>query len=125
MALYLVGSIVVNLIVTIFRGGVGGAENALNIESYIGNSLVANLIISLILVFVAFVLFKDSRKDIFFERAAFHLSRLYWAIPLVEVGIRGPNAAHRARRPSRQYGYAQSGRDQYGEGDSGLDGQKL
>jgi hypothetical protein len=87
VALYLVGSIFVNLVVTLFRGGVGGSDNALNIESYIGNSLVANLIISLILVFVVFVLFKDSRKDIFFERAAFRLSRLFWAIPLAEVGI--------------------------------------
>ncbi|MFN2263435.1 MAG: lysostaphin resistance A-like protein [Anaerolineales bacterium] len=87
VALYLVGSIFVNLIVTLFRGGAGGAENALNIENYIGNSLVANLIISLILLLVVFVLFKDSRKDIFFERAAFHLSKLYWAIPLAEVGI--------------------------------------
>lgn len=87
VALYLVGSIFVNLVVTLFRGGVGGSEYALNIESYIGNSLVANLIISFILFFVVLVLFKDSRKDIFFERAAFHLSRLYWAIPLAEVGI--------------------------------------
>jgi Type II CAAX prenyl endopeptidase Rce1-like len=87
VGLYLFGSIFVNLIVTLFRGGAGGADNGPNIESYIGNSLVANLIISFILFIVAFFLFKDSRKDIFFERAAFHLSRLYWAIPLAEVGI--------------------------------------
>ena len=87
VALYLVGSIFVNLIVTLFRGGTGGTENVTNIDNYIGNSLVANLIIFFILFFVTFVLFKNSRKDIFFERAAFHLSRLYWAIPLAEVVI--------------------------------------
>jgi membrane protease YdiL (CAAX protease family) len=87
VGLYLVGSIVITLIVSIFMGGAGGSENATNIENYIGHSLVANLIISFILFLVAVVQFKDSRKDIFFERTAFHLSRLYWAIPLVEVGI--------------------------------------
>ena len=87
VGLYLVGSIVITLIVSIFVGGAGGSGDTTNIQNYVGDSLVANLIISFILFFVAVVLFKDSRKDIFFERAAFHLSRLYWAIPLAEVGI--------------------------------------
>jgi hypothetical protein len=87
VGLYLVGSILITLIVSIYMGGKGGSENTTNIENYVGNSFVTNLVVSFILLFVAFVLFKDSRKDIFFERVAFHLSRLYWAIPLAEVGI--------------------------------------
>jgi hypothetical protein len=87
VGLYLFGSIIITLIVSIFMGGAGGSENTTNIQNYAGDSLVANLIVAFILLFVCFVLFKDSRKDIFFERIAFHLSRLYWAVPLSQVAI--------------------------------------
>jgi len=85
VGLYFAGSIVITLITSILMGG--GSENKTNIENYVGDSLVANLIVTFILLFVCFVLFRDSRRDIFFERAAFNLSRLYWALPLAEVGI--------------------------------------
>ena len=85
--LYLLGSIGITFIVALFGGGVGGSENQTVVESYIDNSLFANLIVTAILIFVCFVLFKESRKDIFFERTAFHLSRLYWAIPVVDFGV--------------------------------------
>jgi len=85
VAFYFIGSIILNLITTIVFGG--GAENKTNIESYTGSGFIANLIMTFILLFVCFVLFKDSVRDIFFERAAFNLSRLYWAIPLAEVVI--------------------------------------
>lgn len=85
VGLYFAGSIVITFIVSIFLGG--GSENKTNIETYVGNSMVANLIVTFLLLFVCFVLFKESRRDIFFERAAFNLSRLYWALPLAEVGI--------------------------------------
>lgn len=87
VVLYFFGSIAITLLVTILLGGVGGSETQTNIDSWIDNSLVANLIVTAILLFVSLVLFKDSRKDIFFERTAFYLSRLYWAIPLVDVGV--------------------------------------
>lgn len=87
VVLYLFGSIAITLFVGIFLGGVGGSENQTNIDSWVDNSLIANLIVTAILLFVSLVLFKDSRKDIFFERTAFYLSRLYWAIPLIDIGV--------------------------------------
>jgi membrane protease YdiL (CAAX protease family) len=85
VGLYFVGSIVITFIVSILLGS--GSENKTNIENYVGDSMVANLIVTILLLLVCFVLFKDSRRDIFFERAAFNLSRLYWALPLAEVAI--------------------------------------
>jgi membrane protease YdiL (CAAX protease family) len=85
VVLYFFGSIIINIITSIFLGG--GAENKTNIESYTGAGFVANLIMAFILLLICFVLFKDSLRDIFFERVAFSLSRLYWAIPLTEVVI--------------------------------------
>ena len=87
VVLYFFGSIGITFFVAIFMGGVGSSENQTIMQSYIDDSLYANLIITAILLFVCFILFKENRKDIFFERTAFHLSRLYWAIPLVDFGV--------------------------------------
>jgi len=87
VALYFFGSIGITLFAAIFLGGGSGSENRTNIEGVVDYSLVANLIVTGILLFACFVLFKNSRRDIFFERTAFHLSRLYWAIPLVDVAV--------------------------------------
>ena len=87
VVLYFFGSIGITFFVAIFMGGVGSSENQTTMQSYIDDSLYANFIITAILLFVCFILFKESRKDIFFERTAFHLSRLYWAIPLVDFGV--------------------------------------
>lgn len=87
VVLYFFGSILMAFLAAIFLGGGGGFENRPHIEGVVGYTMMSNLIISAILLFVVFVVFKDSRRDIFFERTAFHLSRWYWAIPLVDVGV--------------------------------------
>jgi hypothetical protein len=87
VVLYFIGSIAITLLLAIFLGGAGGSESQTNIEDWSDYSLVANLIVSVILLLVSLVLFKDSRKDIYFERTAFYLSKLYWAIPLVDVAV--------------------------------------
>lgn len=87
VVLYFFGSIGITLFAAVFLGGVSGSENRTNIEGVVGYSMVANLIVTVILLFACFVLFKESCRDIFFERTTFHLSRFYWAIPLVDVGV--------------------------------------
>jgi hypothetical protein len=85
--LYFLGSIGITLFVAIVMGGAGSSENSTRMQSYIDNSLYANLVVTAILFFACFVLFSESRKDIFFERTSFHLSRIYWSIPLADFGV--------------------------------------
>lgn len=87
VVLYLVGSIGLTLFAAIFLGGANEPAGQTRIDDVVDYSLVANLIVTVILLLACFVLFRDSLRDIFFERTAFRLSRLYWALPLAHSGV--------------------------------------
>ena len=83
VVLYLVASIVVSVLAAIFFGGIRDSSTDRVIDGVIDSSIVANLIIMVGVLWVSIWLFKASRKDIFFERKPFALSKLYYGFPLV------------------------------------------
>ena len=84
---YLVLSILVSLIAAIFFGGISSGPSDRIIEGVIDSGLYANMLVTLFLLYISFSVFKDSRKDIFFERKNFQLSKLYYLFPLIAMGI--------------------------------------
>lgn len=85
--LYFFGSIFLGLIAVIFFGGIKNGDGKTYIESAIDSGMYANLMMSAVLTFVVFKIFKNDIKDIFFERKKFNLSKLYFLIPIIEVLI--------------------------------------
>lgn len=84
---YLVLSIVATLFTTIFLGGVQSSPDKTVIDDWIDSSMVANIIVLFVLLHISLYVFKGSRKDIFFERKRFNLSKLYYLFPLAAFAI--------------------------------------
>ena len=87
VVLYLVASIVVSVLASILFGGTRASAADRVIDGAIDSSIVANLIVMVGLLAVSLWLFKGSRRDIFFERKPFGLSKLYYVFPLVYLGV--------------------------------------
>ena len=87
VVLYFVGSLVITLVAAIFFRSAGDGVVKTIAEDAIDYSMYANGIVAVIILFACFVLFRDSLRDIFYERASFNLSKFYYAIPLVYFGI--------------------------------------
>jgi hypothetical protein len=87
VVLYFVASIVVTLFVWIFSGGESAKAAERLIDGVTGRSMIANLIVMAGLLYVSIWVFKESRKDIFFERKPFALSKLYYFFPLAWLGV--------------------------------------
>lgn len=85
--LYFVGSIIITLLAAILSGSAGDSAVKTVAEDVIDYSMYVNLSIAAILLALCLVVFRDNLRDIFFERATFNLSKLYYAIPLVYLGI--------------------------------------
>ena len=84
---YLVVSIGTALFTAIFfRGGDSGAEERV-IDGYIDSGMYAIMGVAVIMLFISFYIFRDSRRDIFFERKKFALSKLYYLVPLAEIAV--------------------------------------
>lgn len=83
----LVFSIAVAFFVVIFSGGLKSSPNETNIDSVIGNSLIGNAIVMAVILFISLFVFRENRKDIFFERKRFALSKLYFFFPLISVAV--------------------------------------
>lgn len=49
--------------------------------------MYGTIIVMIVLMFISFFVFRDSRKDIFFERKSFDLSKLYYLFPLTWLGV--------------------------------------
>lgn len=49
--------------------------------------MVANIIVLFVLLHISLYVFKGSRKDIFFERKRFNLSKLYYLFPLAAFAV--------------------------------------
>ncbi len=84
---YLVFSFATAFFVVIFSGGLQSASYERNIDSVIGRSMIGNIIVMVVLLFISLFVFKDSRKDIFFERTRFNLSKLYYLFPLISFAV--------------------------------------
>lgn len=89
----LVFSIAVAFFVVIFSGGLKSSPNETNIDSVIGNSLIGNAIVMAVILFISLFVFRENRKDIFFERKRFALSKLYFFFPLISQGVRSNKQA--------------------------------
>ena len=85
--LYLVLSILAALFAAIFFRGIDSSETDRLIDGAIDSGMVGNILVLIILLFISFYVFKDSRRDIFFERKPFALSKLYYLFPLAWFGV--------------------------------------
>ena len=85
--LYLVLSILAALLAAIFFGGVDASEADRLIEGVIDSGMYATIIVLIVLLFISIYVFEDSRRDIFFERKPFSLSKLYYLFPLAWLGV--------------------------------------
>ena len=86
--LYLALSIIAALLTTIFFGGPDSSETDRLIDGVIDSGMLGTIIVLFVLLFISIYLFKDSRRDIFFERKPFALSKLYYLFPLAWLGVR-------------------------------------
>jgi len=84
---YLVFSIFAALLARIIFGGINSSTGVRIIDSYIGSGMVGNMIVMIALLLISFYIFMDSRRDIFFERKTFNLSKLYYLLPLTWLGV--------------------------------------
>lgn len=84
---YLVFSIFAALLARIIFGGTNSSTGVRFMDSDIGSGMYGNLIVMIALLFISLLVFKDSRKDIFFERKTFSLSKLYYLFPLTWLGV--------------------------------------
>lgn len=84
---YLVFSFATAFLVVIFSGGPQSSANRTIIDSVISRSLIGNIIVMVVLLFISLFVFKESRKDIFFERQRFNLSKLYYLFPLAALVV--------------------------------------
>ena len=83
---YLIFTIFTTLIVTLFFGGADSSPDKTALDGRI-DSMYANIIVMFVLLFISLFVFKDSRKDIFFERKRFSLSKLYYLFPLASFVV--------------------------------------
>jgi membrane protease YdiL (CAAX protease family) len=85
--LYLVLSILAALLAAIFFGGIDASDTDRLIDGVIDSGMVANILVLIILLFISLYVFKASRRDIFFERKPFALSKLYYLFPFAWFAV--------------------------------------
>ena len=79
---YIIFSLFSALIARILFGGINPSGSDRIVDSVIGSGMFGNMIVMIALLFISLYIFKDSTKDIFFERKPFNLSKLYYLLPL-------------------------------------------
>ena len=84
---YLIFSFAIAFLVVIFSGGPQSSHDKVVIDNVIGRSMIGNGIVMVVLLFISLYVFKESRRDIFFERKQFYLSKLYYLFPLASFGV--------------------------------------
>jgi membrane protease YdiL (CAAX protease family) len=89
VVLYIVASLIASFLVVVLFGGVDVSpdHNERVIDGYIDRGIVALVAVLLVLLYLSLFVFKDSRRDIFFERQPFRLSKWYSVFPLTLVGV--------------------------------------
>ena len=84
---YLVLSILAALFAAIFFGGIDASEADRLIDGVIDSGMVGTILVLIFLLIISLYVFKDSRRDIFFERKPFVLSKRYYLFPLTWLGV--------------------------------------
>jgi len=84
---YLVGSIGLALIATIFFRTPDPVGTERVIDGYIDQGMYAIIAMAVIMLFLSFFVFRESSRDIFFERKTFALSKFYYLVPLAELAV--------------------------------------
>ena len=84
---YLVVSIGIALFTAIFFGGGDSAAEERVIDGYIDSGMYAIIGVAVIMLFISFYVFRESSRDIFFEKKQFALSKLYYLVPLAEIAV--------------------------------------
>ncbi len=87
MIFYVIVSLFATLLTTIFFSGINMGGSGRFIDETIDAGMFAMLAVSLVLLFISIVIFKDSRRDIFFERKRFSLSKWYYLIPIIQIAV--------------------------------------
>jgi hypothetical protein len=82
---YLLVSILAAFFARIFFGGINTSPAIRIIDQTIGSPMHGTLIVVVILLYISLVVLKDSRRNIFFERKPFSLSKRYYLFPLVWI----------------------------------------
>ena len=84
---YILLEILLNLLLRIFFGNNEPVETRSVIDSVIGMGLVSNIILSILLIILTTIIFKEDTRDIFLEKNKFSLSKLYFIFPLIWFSI--------------------------------------
>ncbi len=82
---YLVTSIGLAFIATLFFRTPDPIGTERVIDGYIDQGMYAIIVMAVIMLFLSFFVFSESSRDIFFERKAFALSKFYYLVPLAEI----------------------------------------
>jgi membrane protease YdiL (CAAX protease family) len=85
--LYLVLSIVAALFAAIFLGGIEVSQTDELIDGVIDSGMVGNILVLIVLLLISLYAFKDSRRDIFFERKSIALSKFYYLFPFAWFAV--------------------------------------
>lgn len=75
------------LLARLLFGGGATAQRETNLDQVIGAGMYGTLMLSVVLIVISIYVFQGSRRDIYFERTPFILSRLYYFYPLVWAGV--------------------------------------
>lgn len=84
---YLGFSILAGFFSAIFFGGIVSSQGNTSVAGVIDGGMYGTIIVMVVLLFISIFVFKDDRKDIFFERKPFNLSKLYYLLPLAWIGV--------------------------------------
>ena len=84
---YLILEILLNILTRLFFGAPAPVEGKRVIDGVIGNSMLSNIIISILLIFATTMIFKSDTRDIYLEKAKFSLSKFYYLYPFIWFGI--------------------------------------
>lgn len=85
--LYPLLGIAASLLARILFGGIVPPKGNINIDEVIGTGMFGTIMVSIVLIYISTRVFANSRRDIFFERKPFSLSKAYYLFPLVWAGV--------------------------------------
>jgi membrane protease YdiL (CAAX protease family) len=80
-------SIIASLLAAIFFGGIDSSDTDTIFDGVIDSGMYGTIIVLIVLLFICLYVFKGSRRDLFFERKPFSLSKLYYLFPLAWFGV--------------------------------------
>jgi len=86
--LYPVLGIVASLFASILFGRIVPPKGNTNIDEVVGGTgMFGTIMVSIVLIYISVRVFANSKRDIFFERKSFNLSKAYYLFPLAWAGV--------------------------------------